>query len=192
MELNVNISRWFNTEDLIPVGFYAYPCVVTDTIFRLQPINGTKIPPAIKQVFQDIKDESLKTLNIIDDNKVAIKCYVKNFPHDVYLGYKDGSLTLGFGIKSLSEGGLVCYSLGENVKVVSELKKQNQENVSVNTSPLRLHELCDISNSSRITQSVLNIFNSKLNNSDLREVRTWFRLVKDWGVLKSKNKIGRI
>lgn len=91
---------WFEADRITPVKFYPYTSLVTSTIFWLRDESYAKIPEEIKTIFQEVKQKALNSEKIQWDNKVVLECSVKDFPHHIFMGYKDGALCLGFGVHS--------------------------------------------------------------------------------------------
>lgn len=97
MKLKLETSMyWFDSNRILPIRFYPYTSIVEDTIFWL---NSPQIPEEIASVFQKVKDKSLSTGKIRWDNKVVLECTVKDFPHHIFMGYKDHALVLGFSVR---------------------------------------------------------------------------------------------
>lgn len=86
---------WFDAEHITPVKFYCYTSLVCNTIFWLR---DNAITPEIKNTFEQVKAKALLSKKVQWDNKVVLECKVKNFPHHIFMGYKDGALCLGFGV----------------------------------------------------------------------------------------------
>lgn len=89
---------WFDADRINPIKFYPYTSLVTSTIFWLQDESYSKVPEEIKSIFEKVKNKALKSDKVRWDNKVVLECSVKNFPHNIFMGYKDGALCLGFGV----------------------------------------------------------------------------------------------
>jgi len=97
MQIHTNMF-WFDADRITPVKFYPYTSLVTNTIFWLRDETYSKIPEEIKRIFEKVKNKALKSDKIQWDNKVVLECKVENFPHHIFMGYKDGALALGFGV----------------------------------------------------------------------------------------------
>lgn len=97
MTLEVSLY-WFESDRITPVRFYPYTTIVENNIFWLnETMYGDKIPQKIKDTFQQVKEKALSK-GAKWDNKVALECVVENFPHPIFMGYKDHALVLGFSV----------------------------------------------------------------------------------------------
>lgn len=63
-------------------------------------MNSDTVPNDIRDTFQYVKDLALLSGKIRWDNKVVLECIVEDFPHHIFMGYKDHALVLGFSVHS--------------------------------------------------------------------------------------------
>lgn len=89
---------WFNPDRILPIRFYPYTTLVTNTIFWLSDINYPQIPKEVADIFEKVKQKAIATGKIQWDNKVVLECFVEGFPHPIFMGYKDHALVLGFSV----------------------------------------------------------------------------------------------
>ena len=91
---------WFDVQKIMPVRFYRYTSIVTNYIFWLNPVmNNDFVPTRIREIFDHVKQLALMSGKISWDNKVVVECSVDDFPHNIFMGYKDHALVLGFSVE---------------------------------------------------------------------------------------------
>lgn len=96
--------HWLNNP--YPIHFYSYTSTVSDYLFWEHP---EKLPKDLVDLFQKIKEKAIDK-GAKWDNKVVVECLIDGFPHNLFFGYIDGYLALGFSV--LTEKWAKKYNLG--------------------------------------------------------------------------------